>query len=100
MQQQTCDQKVHFGHRYSCQDADRVYTLIDTVVEIKTLKNEYLSHCLKKKEEKMVMDLQSQFFVSKIIRIILIEFMKGTNLGAHFLLLTFLITSIFKSLYY
>ena len=45
MQQQTFDQKVHFGHRYSCQDADRVYTLIDTVVEIKTLKNKYLSHC-------------------------------------------------------
>ena len=68
MQQQTFDQKVHFGHRYSCQDADRVYTLIDTVVEIKTLKNKYLSHYLKK-EDKMVpsyvMDLSKSIFCVK-----------------------------------
>ena len=44
---------------------------------------------------------QSQYFMTKIIRIFLIFFsLKNTNLGAHFLLLTFLITSIFKSLYF
>ena len=44
---------MHFGHRYSCQDADRVYTLIDTVVEIKTWKKKYLHiYLTEKKDEK------------------------------------------------
>ena len=43
-------------------------------------------------------DFQSQFLTSKIIQIFLF-FLNGKKLGAHFLLLTFLITSIFMSLY-
>ena len=46
-------------------------------------------------------NFQSQFSMSKIIWISLSLFsLKNTNLGTHFLLLTFLIASIFKPLYY
>ena len=35
------------------------------------------------------LDVQSQFSMSKIIRLFLIFLLNNTNLGAHFLLLTF-----------
>ena len=48
-----------------------------------------------------ILNFQSQFSMSKIIRIFLNFFsLKNLNLGAHLLLLTFLKTSIFKPLYF
>ena len=57
--------------------------------------------CNRKVSKVLKFDYPNQFSMSKIIRIFLIFWSwNDTNLGAHFLLLTFLMTSIFKSLYH